>query len=344
MIAEPKHIALVLRTLKIDRDCWRRFVEGFAAQCPAGTESFDRRVQVLRQIWKSLSPHETALDASFDHDRRCPICAAEAVTIVAARRQEGALPLVYGACEECGLGLLLQGGAKSSIYAQPDYYRRRDSGGAGYENYLAERAYREAKGQRFVEWIQSRAARPLRSFLEIGSGFGFTRAGAERLGLSTAGVDLNPYAAQVARELYGQHTFTGTLAEAMESGTMAAGAWDIVCGQFVLEHLENPGDELKLVARALSRGGVAALAVPNMRSLEREIFGASYRSFRHDHFWLFSAESLKLLLERAGLRIVAIESECNIRLLRGLLSEPELYQLDRDCRSADLLVIAERLE
>ncbi len=342
MTSGPEHVALVLRTLGIDQDCWGLFMEGFAAQCPAGTKSLDHRIRTLKEIWRSLSPHEATLDKMFDYDRRCPVCGMEAVAVVAARRQEDAPPLVYGACGACGLGLLLQGGAKSSIYAQPDYYQSRDSGGAGYESYLAERAYREAKGRRLVKWIRSRTVRPLQTFLEVGSGFGFTRDGAEQLGLTTIGVDLNPYAAEVARELYGQHTFRGTLAEALESKAVTPNSHDIVFYQFVLEHLENPADELKLAARSLARRGVLALVVPNMQLPEREIFGASYRSFRHDHLWLFSSGSLKLLLERAGLWIIAIESECSTRLLRGFLTEAELNQLDAGCRSADLIVIAER--
>jgi len=340
MITDPEWLTLVLRTLRIDEACWRRLVDGYIAECPDGNESLASRIRVLGQIWRSIAPSEAVLDESFEYVRGCPVCKTDAVTVVAARQQEAASPLVYGSCGVCGLGVLLQGGANSSIYSQPDYYRRRKD--AGYDNYLAEHRYRESKGQRLVEWIQKRTGRPLRTFLEIGSGFGYTRAGAEHLGFKTAGVDLNPHAAKTALELYGQNTFTGTLADAVESGAIMTGLHDIVCYQFLLEHLDDPAGELLLAAGALSPNGVLALVVPNMQSLEREIFGASYRSFRRDHLWLFSVESLKLLLDQAGLRAVSIESECNIRLLAGFLSEAELDQLDADCRSADLRIIAEK--
>ncbi|MCI0660917.1 MAG: class I SAM-dependent methyltransferase, partial [Acidobacteria bacterium] len=230
-----------------------------------------------------------------------------------------------------------------SIYGRPEYYFRQDSDRAGYRNYLAEKNYRETKGRRLIEWMIARAGRPLHNLLEIGSGFGFTRAAGKQLGLATRGVDLNPYAAQIAEAIYGFDTFTGTLAETLEKKLISTSSADAILYQFVLEHLENPEDELRVASKVLSQQGVLTLVVPNMQSVEREIFGASYRSFRRDHLWLFSPDSLNLLLERAGLRMIAMESECNIGLLRSFLTEEELRQLSVDCRAADLLVIAEKL-
>jgi len=339
---EEERLALVLRTLGIDEDCWRRFVVGFGAECAPGEESLAKRISVLRQLWHSISPHEAPPDNSIDYDRRCLVCEASCVEVVATRRQAGDLPLVYGACGNCGLGILLRKTTEGSIYDRPEYYLRQDGDRAGYENYLTEQNYRETKGRRLIEWMLARAARPLQTLLEIGSGFGFTRAAGEQLGLATSGVDLNPYAKQIAQVIYGFDTFSGTLTEALDTKAISAGSADVILYQFVLEHLENPEDELRISSRVLSRHGVLALVVPNMQSVEREIFGASYRSFRRDHLWLFSPGSLNILLERAGLRMIAMESECNIGLLRPFLTEEELRRLNAGCRAADLLVIAEK--
>lgn|SRR5262245_25470608 len=341
---KEEHLALVLRTLDIEEGCWQKFLEGFASECASGQMSFDRRVMVLKQLWQSLSPHEARLDGSFEYDSHCPLCCEPSIGAVAARRQTGDLPLIYGACDSCGLGILLQAEVESSTYHRPEYYLRRDHDRAGYENYLAEQNYRETKGRRLIEWMLSHAARPLQSMLEIGSGFGFTRAAAEKLGIATIGVDLNPYAAQIAQAIYGFDTITGTLAEALETKAITACFPDVILYQFVLEHLEDPTAELRIASKTLSQGSLLVLVVPNMQSVEREIFGASYRSFRRDHLWLFSPDSLKILLENADLRIIAMKSECNVGLLHSFLNEEELYQLNTGCRAADLLVIAEKHE
>lgn len=339
---KEEHVALILRTLGIDEDCWRRFVEEFGAECAAGEENFTQRIAVLKQLWRSMSPHEAPPDDSVAYDRRCPVCGASCVDIVARRRQADDFPLVYGACGNCGFGILLRRATEGAIYDRPEYYLRRDGDRAGYENYLAEKNYRETKGRRLIEWMLARAARPLQTLLEIGSGFGFTRAAGEQLGLATRGVDLNPYAAQIAQAIYGFDTFSGALAEALDTKAFSAGSADAILYQFVLEHLENPEDELRIASQALSQQGVLMLVVPNMQSVEREIFGASYRSFRRDHLWLFSPGSLNILLKRAGLRMIAMESECNVGLLRPFMTEEELRQLSAGCRAADLLVIAEK--
>lgn len=340
MMSEQEHCALAAKTLAVDEHCWRQFAEGFAECCPTGNECFDDRIQTLTQLWNSLSPHAIPPKRHLLNSE-CPACSANVQT-VAVRQIAGQAPLVYGACDRCGLGVLLSGGAADSIYTQPDYYQQRDAGNAGYDHYLAEREYREAKGCRLIDWIAKHAARPLKTLLEVGSGFGFTRAGAQQVGLKTAGVDLNPHAAKMAKEIYGQSTFTGTLAEIVAAKAIPDTCWDVVLYLFVLEHLPDPEQELRIAAQMLSPNGVLALVVPNMNSLEREIFGASYRSFRRDHLWLFSVASLQLLLERAGLKMIAAESQCNIRVLRGFLTEQELNQLDADCRSADLMILAER--
>jgi predicted TPR repeat methyltransferase len=335
-----EHVALVLRTLGIEETCWETFVDGFAREAVAENLSVAQRAAILQKLWQPLSPHHASLPET--QALLCLICERDKVIAVAARRQENEAPLVYGVCESCGAGRLLAGGVADSIYQQPDYYHARDAGNAGYENYLAERDYREVKGRRLINWIQAQAQRPVKTLLEVGSGFGFTRAAAEQLSFRTRGVDLNPHAAQGAQAIYQHETFTGTLAQAIESNAITPFSHDVVLYQFVLEHLRDLPGELKLAARALSPCGVLALVVPNMQALEREVFGASYRSFRRDHLWLFSRVSIELLLARVGLKPIIIASECNVQLFRGFLTEAELRQLDADCRAADMLILAER--
>jgi hypothetical protein len=77
-----------------------------------------------------------------------------------------------------------------------------------------------------------------------------------------------------------------------------------------------------------------------MQSVERVVFGASYRSFRPDHLHLFSWKSLDLCLSKAGLRRVAARSECSAHLLAGFLSQEELTALCERGDGPDLVAIA----
>jgi SAM-dependent methyltransferase len=116
----------------------------------------------------------------------------------------------------------------------------------------------------------------------------------------------------------------GDLASGLARGAVTPGAFDLVVAQFVLEHLEDPGAEIALVAQALAPGGHAALIVPSAEAVEAQVFGGAYRSLRGDHLHYFSRRSLGILVERAGLGIAAAWTECNVHLLLGFLSAEEL--------------------
>ena len=154
------------------------------------------------------------------------------------------------------------------------------------------------------------------------------------------GVDLNPAAAVAAQEIYSMETCTGTLGQALASGAVETGKWDIVLYQFVLEHVADPTAELQQAAMAASPRGFIVLMVPSMQAVERVVFGASYRSFRPDHLHLFSWNSLDLCLSKAGLHRVASRSECSVHLLAGFLSPDELTALYERGDGPDLVAIA----
>src|SRR5262249_45961228 len=154
---------------------------------------------------------------------------------------------------------------------------------------------------------------PIDALLEVGSGYGFTRAAAERAGMRTAGVDVSGHAVSEAARRYGLRTFRGTLAEALATpeSPVLRGVFGTVLYQFVLEHVSDPEGELVLAREALAPGGWLVLLVPSMEAAEIAAFGASYRSFRADHLHLFSRASLGAVLGRAGFGLRALESHCN---------------------------------
>jgi SAM-dependent methyltransferase len=209
----------------------------------------------------------------------------------------------------------------------------------GYEDYLSEQRYREDKAAQLLAWIANSATRPIRSMLEIGSAYGFSRVAAERRGWRTFGVDLNPHAAATARKLYGFETFIGTLEQALAAGAVASGAWDLVLYQFVLEHVVDPIHEMRQAAKSATPLGVVALLVPSMQAVERLVFGASYRSLRPDHLHLFSWKSLDFCLTKAGLTRMVSRSQCSVHLLAGFLTEQELTMLYERGDGPDLVAI-----
>lgn len=336
-----EHVALVLRTLRIDEARWRRTVAGYAAQWSPGLTT-EERLESLRKAYAEATPPGEA-DVPHRAAMACPACGeAELLPAFARTLESPSDSFVYARCGRCGHGAILDGQVPHEAYASPAYFRQQSAAGVGYTGYAQERGYREAKGRRLFEEIRRQLGDSASTVLEVGSGFGYTRAGAESLGSRTFGVDLNPFAASAARELYGMETFTGTLADALSSGAVARGAWDLVLYNFVLEHVADPDAELRDAASALRPGGALVLVVPSMDAREVDVFGGSYRSFRTDHLHVFSRRSIARYLERAGFTLRALTTTCNAHLFRGFLDEAELRELYDRGEGPDMTAIAMR--
>lgn len=314
---DDAHVALVARTLRLEPSAWRDIV---ARWCEAGSAEAPESER-LDDLTVALQPRAPA-----SLTRPCLVCGAT------ARCCDDDGVLRWLRCETCGHGALLDGTAPRYDAA---YYATRSPTGVGYDAYLAEREYREGKGNALVTGLIERHGGRPRTLLEVGSGFGFTRAAAQRLGLVTTGVDVNPAARDGAQALYGFETTVGTA-----STLKPTLHFDVVLYQFVLEHIADVRSELK-TARQLSRdGGLVCFVVPSMDATERRVFASRYRSYRADHLHLFSRASVTRLLLEAGFDDVQLRSVCNLHLLRGFLSNAELDALYTRGDGPDLIVTA----
>lgn len=338
------HRSLVARVLRIDPGEWAGVLDAYHAGIAADA-TIDVRLALLGTLMAARFPDAAPLSGELAK-APCPACGANRVHRRYHRNARGATgapsAYTYGVCDACGHAVLLEGAIDSVVYASPAYYQSQGSDGVGYPAYEEERAYREAKGERLIRWALAHSAETPRTLLEVGSGFGFTRRGAERAGLRTDGVDLNPAAAAGARRLYGMTTFVGTLADALAAGAFPEGAYDVVVYDFVLEHLADPAGELVLASRLLSPSGSLVIRVPGIEAVELEPFGALYRSFRSDHLHLFSRASLQLTLDGAGLALAAYDTGCGADLLREVLAEPELRAAYAAGRGPDITACATR--
>ena len=89
---------------------------------------------------------------------------------------------------------------------------------------------------------------------------------------------------------------------AVDSLPFGPGRFQLIILWHVLEHLEKPGEAIQQLADLLSPGGLMAIAVPNIDSLQARWFGADW--FHLDlprHLWHFSPQTLALLWRSAGL-------------------------------------------
>lgn len=121
-----------------------------------------------------------------------------------------------------------------------------------------------------------------------------------KYGWESFGVEVNEYPARLARDLHHVDVFQGTL----EQASYPANFFDAVTFWDVLEHLPDPSSTLVEVKRVLKPDGILVLRVPNFDSWDAKIFGPAWAGLDAPrHNYVFSRESLSLLLKKNGFKV-----------------------------------------
>jgi len=147
--------------------------------------------------------------------------------------------------------------------------------------------------------------------LDIGCGNGAFLRYAESQGWEIAGADIGlaPDARRMNCPLW-----EGRLQDIDFGGAR----FDVVRLNHVLEHTQNPLDELKIVRELLNPGGILYVAVPNIAGLSPRIknlqsrLKLKSRVWRHyasmHHLFFFAPKTLKRVIEGAGFRVLEWET------------------------------------
>lgn len=145
--------------------------------------------------------------------------------------------------------------------------------------------------------------------LDVGCGSGAFLRTMHELGWHVCGVEPDAAAARVAREHYGLDVTCGTLEEA----ALPARRFDAITMNHVVEHLPDPITTLRECGRVLNSTGRLVITTPNVESLGRRVFRASWRGLEVPrHLQLFSVTTLAECATRAGLRVYAARTSANM--------------------------------
>ena len=133
--------------------------------------------------------------------------------------------------------------------------------------------------------------------LDVGCGLGHLLSGVDP-SWQRHGIEISEYAAEKAAA-YGE-IHHGDL----ESAGYPDRFFDVVTLYHVIEHMEDPERELREIKRVLKPGGWLIAGTPNFDSACARRFGDNFRLLNDaTHISLFSAESLRRLLEDNGFSV-----------------------------------------
>jgi SAM-dependent methyltransferase len=192
------------------------------------------------------------------------------------------------------VGRLRRGLANDYLRARWGYYEEPTVPGGRLIPKLA-----RSRGALVDREIRHLPATPGGRLLDVGCGSGAFLAQMAALGWRAQGIDPDPAAVEGAREA-GLNVTRGTLADLDPDED--AGAFDAITLSHVIEHLHDPGGDLRRMKRLLRPGGLLWIATPNLEALGLRRFGKDWLGLDPPrHLVLFTRASLERLLKEAGL-------------------------------------------
>ncbi|MBN1506195.1 MAG: class I SAM-dependent methyltransferase [Sedimentisphaerales bacterium] len=247
----------------------------------------------------------------------------------------------YVRCRQCGLVYMnpqVVPECLGSLYPR-EYAPHADKSGARQSGLIRFRdciARVPVAGSLFRAVTDGRAVGPVlrrldarKRLLDVGCGNGaFLDAMRRQTGCEVQGLDLSPAAVEQARRLYGLEVFQGTITRA----PFADESFDVVTGWWYLEHVPNPQESVREMARLLKSGGLCAIGVPNCASLFARLFRDRwYHLDCPRHLCLYSPGTMRTLLARHGLSVRKIVYDKTPWGLLGSL-QYRIYGDNRDPR------------
>lgn len=218
----------------------------------------------------------------------CPLCEETARNPTPYRDERGYAVVRCPACHLYYLSPRLSEEAMLERYRDESYF---EGGESGYDAYrLQERSLR----QTFARLLRALEKRGLTGgrLLDVGCGFGFLLAAAADHFERCVGTDMSGGAVEVARG-FADAVYVGGV-----DAVPPAERFDIVCALHVLEHVYDPRTFLEELAERLEPGGSLVIAVPDMGSFWRRLWGRRWPSFKYpEHVVFYDASTLRRLLE-----------------------------------------------
>ena len=194
-------------------------------------------------------------------------------------------------------------------------------GRGGYRDYLADEAQHQANARARIALARQYGAGPPGLWIDIGCAAGYTLAAARDAGFEICGVDLSPWAREVARKRFGLHVLS-SLAQARQAHDERA---DVVSMFQVLEHMSDPLAALTQARGCLRAGGMLVIETWDRASLVARLFGRHWQQITPPSVaWLLDRKSINSALLRAGFEtrdILATSKVVSAGWISGVLAD-----------------------
>ncbi|MBI4403328.1 MAG: class I SAM-dependent methyltransferase [Deltaproteobacteria bacterium] len=127
--------------------------------------------------------------------------------------------------------------------------------------------------------------------LDVGCAFGALLRLATENGFEPYGIDVNPFAVDIAKR-----TIPNVYCTTIEDVPFPDQYFDVVVMTDTIEHIVNCSSTLSVANRKLAPGGVLLITTPDTGSLSRFLLGKHWPHYKMEHIYYFNRRNMKILL------------------------------------------------
>lgn len=213
-------------------------------------------------------------------------------------------------CRHCGLLYVNPRDRKeelNKVYARA-YFQLQKLGSrdeVGYRDYIAD-------GEVHRIYFKNKIAQIKRykkggKLLDVGCATGYFLEVAKEEGFDVFGVDVSPFAVELAKKRLGKDRIhLGDL----EGSKFETDFFDVVAMFQTVEHLPDPTATLIEVRRVLRPAGLLVVATPHQGGVLEKLLGKNWFGYKpKEHPYYFNRKSLKDILEKAGFKEISVRAD-----------------------------------
>ena len=236
------------------------------------------------------------------HYKNCPVCGSASIKPVLWVRDFTVTQELFQVmeCEACTLRFTQDVPTASAIapyYKSEDYISHTNTSKGLINRLYQSVRKRTMKAKR--ELVEDQTGRYAGELLDVGSGIGTFAREMKNGGWHVTGLEPDADARSVAKKLYNVD-----LSETSALFSLKEGSFDAITLWHVLEHVHELDKYVNQFKNLLNDSGKLFIAVPNYTSKDASVyqeFWAAYDVPRH--LYHFSPESIKMLMEKHGMKI-----------------------------------------
>ncbi len=168
--------------------------------------------------------------------------------------------------------------------------------------------------ERCLYWLKTilKYKLPPAKTLELGCAHGGLVYLMKLAGYDSCGTEMSPWLCNYAKKIFNIPMECGRI----EDLSIENKSFDIIILMDVLEHMTDPLNSLKLIARILNDDGIIVIQTPCFRNPDKTYkFLKNENNFfleqlkEKEHLYLFNTESIEKILKKAGFKYISFETE-----------------------------------